>query len=127
MDATQLGQLKAQHEALARLAGLMEETSHCAINGSRHILSKVKFLESSQDRTSEILFIHNKDGSFKVDTGHEILTLSDKSRNALEAMSSTMAMVVKSVLNEELEEMKKAFGEIEIDGEKQIDTDKGPI
>lgn len=96
MDKTQLDKLRVEHDALLRLNELMETGHHCTVNDSRHSLTTVKFRRP--------------------------LRLSDKSKNALEAMSSTMATVVKSVLSEELEEMKKSFGEIKIDGETISET-----
>ena len=127
MDKQQLYRLKAQHETLARIDELMEGSDHCQINESRHNLSTIRFQESSQQRQVIINFIHNKDGSFVVETPRGKLTLSDKSKNAIEAMSSTMAAVVKSVLNEELEAMKAAFGNIEIDGEVISKEEKAKI
>jgi len=116
MDRTQLNELKSQHDALIRLTELMETDTHCPVNESRHSMSTVTFRHRTTDVPTEIKFIHNKDDSFEARISQGQLRLSDKSRNALEAMSSTMATVVKSVLNEELEEMKKAFSDIKIDG-----------
>lgn len=124
MDGKQLGRLKSQHEALKRLTELIEMNNNCAVNSGRHSSSTVKFREPDRSVSTQIRFIHNKDGAFEVQTDVGSLTLSDKSRNALEAMSSTMAAVVKSVLNEELAEMKKAFGEISIDGYHTTEIDE---
>jgi len=122
MDGKQLGRLKAQHEALKRLNSLMDMNDHCAVNTAGHRRTVVWF--SQPPSRKQIEFIHNEEGKFVVETDQGSLRLSDKSRNALEAMSSTMATVVKSVLNEELEEMKKAFGEIAIDGHHTTEIDE---
>lgn len=124
MDKTQLNELRNKHDALVRLNELMETDTHCAINQARHSLSTIKFHDHHRDNSIELTLIHSKDGSFLARISEGPLKLSDKSRNALEAMSSTMATVVKSVLNEELEEMKKAFGEISIDGHHTVEIDE---
>ena len=122
MDGEQLGKLKAQHEALKGLNNLMDVSNLCAVNTARHCRTAVWFTNSGE--RTEINFIHQEEGGFVVETNRGAFTLSDKSKNALEAMSSTMATVVKSVLNEELEEMKKAFGEISIDGHHTTEIDE---
>ena len=114
MDKTQLNELKIKHDALLRLNELMETNDHCTVNEGRHSRSTVIFNQSGH--SVEITFIHDTDDSFLARISEGPLRLSDKSKIALEAMSSTMATVVKSVLNEELKETKKAFGEIAVDG-----------
>jgi len=118
MDKTQLNELRNKYDALLRLGELVETGHHCTVNKGRHSLSTVNFRLSDNRGLIEIRFIHDKDGSFEVRIDAGPLALSKKSKNALEAMSSTMATVIKSVLNEELVEMKKIFGEISINGEK---------
>lgn len=116
MDKAQLNELMNKHDALIRLTELMETGHHCTVNKAMHSLSSVQFRES--DHLREIVLKYDKDGQFVVRISEGPLRLSDKSRNALEGMSSTMAAVVKSVLNEELEEIKKDFSDIRINGEK---------
>jgi len=121
MDKSQLDELKIQYDALIRLNELMEPDDDFTLKESRHGLSDIKFYDTKRDSSKLITLIHDKDGSFVARIFEGPLRLSDKSKYALEAMSSMMAMVVKSVLNDELEEMKKAFAEIEIDGDKTIE------
>ena len=117
MDKKQLDELKIKHNALAELDDIMENSNkHCAINHSRHKKSTVTFIASGGD-TKNIYFEHSHDGFFEVKTNSGCLVLSDKSKTALESISSMMATIVKSVLNDELEVMKREFGSIEIDGE----------
>ena len=122
MDKTQLNALVAKHESLLKLNLLMETGDSCTLNKASHARSSLRF--HLENATTDLTLTHNENGLLGVEVRGNTLRLSDKSRNALEAMSSTMATVVRSVLNEELEEMKKAFGEISIDGLHATEIDE---